>query len=893
MNNIAMTHLEKTIVNLRNVLRSEGIKGMDSINHCIAFILMKYMDVQTCETYNIPLQYTYDSILNHIKEKDITSDEINRLIFDADTDENDSIIKFIWDKFEFVFEFKMTIYDNIIKIIKSLETLDLRVLELTKDIIGTIYELHLKTGSAGGGMRDLGQYFTHRKVIQYMIELCDPKKIGNEIEHIVDPTCGTGGFLTMTVKYLNKKYNNNINWETNQSNMIGFDIDEDVLKISSVNLLIECNTQFQNLIKRDTLYHDMKLSDEHSELTADVLLCNEPMGITNLHHALCCDRIKNLLIRGTKAEPLFLQLFMEALNENGRCAVVVPDGVLFNESNLHQGTRKKLIEDFNLEKVIELNDKEFFLNTGVKTSILYFVNNGKTTKTSFNSISLTDDEIIEEHIMDVDYDTLVKNNYSLFINKYKISLENRIDGIEYKKLGDICEFLPKSKRAASFGKDDGEFEFFTSSIKIKRCDVADYNQKSLIIGTGGNANIKIGMNFSCSADNFILSNNNDITIKYIYYYLDLNINLLENGFVGSTIKHISKVFVNSLEIPIPSLEVQNVIVEQLDIINENNATCQKQIDEFKKIMKYYVETNTLFGEEKQLGNICEMKIGKKTSKDINSNGNIDFYNGSSKNPVGKSLEEFYDKSEYILLIKDGGAGLHKYGDNIGLGKVFYCKNKSSFTTSVVALDFEGNIKYYYYMLQVNKNNMMDLARYTVGLGHIRTVTLKDYKIRVVDPVKQTEIVAYCDNLQMMIDKLVENIENNNILMKTILENKLKQQSIDDSSDESDDESDDSDDDILGDDSSEPKKKSTPKKKEPSKNVVSDEELDAQHAIADSLNDTSEDESTDSDTDKENLYTEADLTKMTVPKIKEVLKESNIDFKSKDKKAVLIQKYLDA
>ena len=62
-----MTHLEKTIVNLRNVLRSEGIKGMDSINHCIAFILMKYIDAQTCETYNIPLQYTYDSILNHIK----------------------------------------------------------------------------------------------------------------------------------------------------------------------------------------------------------------------------------------------------------------------------------------------------------------------------------------------------------------------------------------------------------------------------------------------------------------------------------------------------------------------------------------------------------------------------------------------------------------------------------------------------------------------------------------------------------------------------------------------------------------------------------------------------------------------------------------------------------
>ena len=106
----------------------------------------------------------------------------------------------------------------------------------------------------------------------------------------------------------------------------------------------------------------------------------------------------------------------------------------------------------------------------------------------------------------------------------------------------------------------------------------------------------------------------------------------------------------------------------------------------------------------------------------------------------------------------------------------YCKNKSSFTTSVVSLKFKNNTKYYYYILKCNKNKMMDLARYTVGLGHIKTVTLKEFKIKIVSPDEQQKIVDYCDNLQMMIDKLEENIENNNILMKTILENKLKQQS---------------------------------------------------------------------------------------------------------------------
>jgi type I restriction-modification system DNA methylase subunit len=629
-----MTNFEQTITQIRNILRSVGITGMESINHCITFIIIKYMTTQTCENLNIPIEFSYENLKQMIESETISNDDVYKLVCNRIPNEK-CILTFIHSKFGFTnIKFKLESIDNFIKIIKLVDTLDLEQLEIDKDIIGTIYELHLKTGSAGGGMRDLGQYFTHRSVIEYMIGLCDPKMIGDKIEKIIDPTCGTGGFLTMTVKYLNKKYQN-IDWEKNSDRLIGFDLDENVVNITKINLLIEAKTHMDKIICRDTLYNDMKITEEQGELMADVLLCNEPMGIMNLQHANCCDRIKNLKIRGTKAEPLFLQLFMEALNVNGRCAVVVPDGVLFNESNLHQGTRKKLIEEFNLVKVIALNDKEFFLNTGVQTSILYFENNGKTTNTTFSSISLSDNELVEEHIMDVNYDTLVKNNYSLFINKYKVSLENRIDGIEYKKLGDICTFLPKSKRPASFGKNIGEFEFFTSSMKIKKCDVIDYKQLSLIIGTGGNANIKIGENFSCSSDNFLLTTDNEITIKYIYYYLSCNIHLLQNGFSGSTIKHLSKDFTKELEIPFPSLEVQYASVEKFNIIKN-----------------------------------IKLKL--------------------------KNLENIINNDQSHILAT----------------------------------------------LISNSNK---------------------------------ECANYCDNLQMMIDKLEENIVNNNILMKTILENKLKQQ----------------------------------------------------------------------------------------------------------------------
>ena len=431
-----MANFEQTITQIRNILRSAGITGMESINHCITFIIIKYMTTPICEILDIPIEYSYENLKSMIESENISNDEVYKHVYSKNTT---SIMHFIHGTFKFTnIKFKLESIDNLIKIIKLVDTLDLEKLKIDKDIIGTIYELHLKTGSTGGGMRDLGQYFTHRAVIKYMIELCNPKMIGDKIEKIIDPTCGTGGFLTMTIKYLNEKYQN-IDWQKNCDKIIGFDLDVNVVNITKINLLIESKTFMDNIICRDTLYKDMKISDEQCELMGDVLLCNEPMGITNLQHANCCDRIKDLKIRGTKAEPLFLQLFMEALNDNGRCAVVVPDGVLFNESNLHQGTRKKLIEEFNLVKVITLNDKEFFLNTGVQTSILYFENNGKTDKTTFSSISLDNDKLVEEIIMDVDYDTLIKNNYSLFINKYKVSLDNRIDGIQYKKLGDICE----------------------------------------------------------------------------------------------------------------------------------------------------------------------------------------------------------------------------------------------------------------------------------------------------------------------------------------------------------------------------------------------------------------------------------------------------------------------
>lgn len=642
-----MGSFEKTISQIRNILRSAAIAGVDSIDHCITFIIMKYMTKSTCEILNIPIKFSYENLMDMIESDSVSNDDVYKLIYSKT---NESIMHIIHGTFRFTnIKFKLESIDDIIKIIKLVDTLDLDKLEFSKDIIGTIYELHLKTGSTGGGMRDLGQYFTPRKVIQYMIELCNPTMIGDKIEKIIDPTCGTGGFLTMSIKYLNDKYPN-IDWEKNHGKLIGFDKDDKVVNITKINILIESKKFLDTIVCRDTLNKDMKLTELQSELMADVLLCNEPMGITNLQYKNCCNRIKDsckkLDITGTSAEPLFLHLFMESLNVNGRCATVVPDGVLFNESSLHHGTRMKLIEEYNLKKVILLNDKDIFLNTNVCTSILYFENNGKTKNTTFSSISLKNDKLVEEIIIDVNYDTLVKNNYSLFINKYKLALEKRISGISYMKLGDIC----------------------------------------------------------------------------------------------------------NIEHP------------------------------------------------------------KLNSGAIDNNGEFKFYNGCAKSPVGTHSTFNVDYPEYIGLIKGGGAGKNKYGDQIGLGKVFYLNNKNTLSNGLYVIKLKvSNItyKYLYFIMKHMKNNLMDLATYTTGMGNIKQASLKDFelpipsieiqnkiveRIEVIETVKSkikslenliikdqynilnsmlsdsnnNECVDYCDNIESMICNLEETIIKNNILINSIL-----------------------------------------------------------------------------------------------------------------------------
>ena len=358
-------------------------------------------------------------------------------------------------------------------------------------------------------------------------------------------------------------------------------------------------------------------------------------------------------LTGTDKEACSLMLIMDLLEVNGTAVGVIKEGVFFDSSYME--LRKVLLKEFNVKEIISVPQNQFE-NTSTKTSIIIFNNDGdiKTSYINFSELKVNlyeKDEFIEiiendkieiklkynkgdiinveeVFIKTVSIDDIL-NNDTISLNSKDYNKVSIIpgEGFELVKIKDICEFQAKSKRQASFGKENGLYNFYTSSDKIKKCDEADYNDEYIIIGTGGVANIKIDKEFSCSSDNIILSN---INIKYLYYLLSGNIYLLENGFNGSTIKHLSKKYLEDLEIPIPKtpelLEYWENKISQPFIKKQEKERRFNEIEEEIKIKIKDIQENYEC-EQVKLGYICKFNYGTRITKKNNIVGNIPVYGG--------------------------------------------------------------------------------------------------------------------------------------------------------------------------------------------------------------------------------------------------------------------------
>ena len=316
------------------------------------------------------------------------------------------------------------------------------------DVRGDVYE-YLLSKLSNSGVN--GQFRTPRHIIKMMVEMMQP----GPDEIVCDPACGTSGFLVAIGEYEKEHHKEEIFFDRVKKDHYmnhmfhGYDMDRTMLRIGAMNMMTHG-------IDNPFIEYRDSLSDQNPDRNKyTLIMANPPFKGSLDYDIVSTDLLK--VCKTKKTELLFVDLFIQMLKVGGRCACIVPDGVLFGSSKAHIAIRKELIENQRLEAVISMPSGVFKPYAGVSTAILIFTktNHGGTDNVWFydmkaDGLSLDDkrtpveendipDIVARFHNLEGEKDRkrteqsflvpkqeIVDNNYDLSINKYK--------QVEYKKV---------------------------------------------------------------------------------------------------------------------------------------------------------------------------------------------------------------------------------------------------------------------------------------------------------------------------------------------------------------------------------------------------------------------------------------------------------------------------
>src|SRR3989338_1870925 len=260
--------------------------------------------------------------------------------------------------------------------------------QIDADIKGDAYE-HLISKLAVA--KRMGAFRTPRHIIRTIVQMVDPK-LG---QTILDPACGTAGFLLAAYEHIKannsekleeitaengskfkKGHGDNLSekdWEKLQKKTFwGFDVSPDITKIALMNMFLH-GLDAANVYRRDSL---AGVSDQFEILSFDVILANPPFAAD-----VALERIRPILpIKSKDSTILFLGLMVDSLKQDGTCGVIVNEGFLFGRNNAAMQIRKYILDKTELQAVVSLPQGVFNPYAGVKTSFLIFKNTGKPTE---------------------------------------------------------------------------------------------------------------------------------------------------------------------------------------------------------------------------------------------------------------------------------------------------------------------------------------------------------------------------------------------------------------------------------------------------------------------------------------------------------------------------------
>ena len=629
--------------------------------------------------------------------------------------------------------------------------------------LGNAYEYLL---SIMGSQGDAGQFRTPRNIIDFIVAAVNPTKD----DKVLDPACGTAGFLVSAYRHILEQHDgNNAGGSKNSekpltpdqhrklmNNFEGYDVDPGMVRISQVNMYLH---HFRNpkIFNYNTLSQDERWADKF-----DVILANPPFmspkGGVSTHNKFS--------IPSSRSEVLFVDYIMNHLRPKGRAGIIVPEGIIFQSGNAHKQLRKNLVED-GLYAVVSLPSGVFQPYSGVKTSILLFDNElskqcldilfidikdiGVSLGVTRREIDKNDlepaleiierfqsrDKITSSRLAFVTQKTdIIALNYDLSLSKHRkpivISKEKRLVA-----LAEVCTVI--KGKSSSTKTEPGDYRLYLTAEDVKTADHFDFDGEGvcvpLISATGhGKAAIKRvhyvkGRFAIANLLAFVQPNNiNKLLPKYLYYCLDGVKDEMAKMMKGAANVSMKTVDLESFLIPLPSFEIQQQIVAELDGYQNIISGSRQVVENWKP--KIDIDPKW---EKVQLPNISENNDNKRkpVTKSDRSSGQYPYYGASG---IVDYVDDFIFDGDYLLISEDG-ANLLARSTPIA----FSISGKSWINNHAHILKFGNSITQKFVEIYINQ---IDISNLVTGMAQpkLNQQALNTIEIPLPSPEIQQQIV---------------------------------------------------------------------------------------------------------------------------------------------------------
>lgn len=654
--------------------------------------------------------------------------------------------------------------DLVYDIVQQINRIPLKTLQET-DSLGDMFEYMLSRGMST--MADEGQYFTNRAICKLAFKLAyDIKKnlrrADGSLCTFADWFCGTGGFPAEFIKGV-KENLPSVDWKKDFTSIYCQDMNLSSVTTTLLNMLILTGIPFSGEKIRGSNSFSEPITTgsgaPFNGLTIDYCFMNPPYGGdkskgkeykfayskkvkgedgSTTKKFFVNKEIQSIGIEDDDKVSAGVQLAMATLSEGGVCSIVLPQGFFFGASKKCVELRKNISEEFKIWYVVDIASGSF-LNTGTKTSMMVFQKGvGATDKVTFIGID-------EKPHVEATLEQLRTKHYSLNYKQYLPQSAVEVEGFEMVKLGDICQLI------SGYAFKSDSFTTNTSDLRVLKIKnikdqkvVFDENddryvytdklekfivkEGEFVVAMTGATTGKVGMH--TTKEKVLLNQRvgkftnfkNNIVPQYIYYYIRDSPSLFMDLAAGTARENISPEQILSVQIPLPSIERQQQIIEAIDGWASLTQQEEQALKILEKQMMFQVKEMGRGQARVKLGDVIKkIKSGKTNSTEASGSGEYNFYGCTAKVPTNTHNSYDFDGHEYLLFAKSGGNAKTKVGENLGIGKFHYVTGKTAGNIAVFQYNVHTAVatcQFMYYLLKTKLEEIQLLADYTTGNGNI-------------------------------------------------------------------------------------------------------------------------------------------------------------------------------